>query len=262
MSNEQLLQKFIDKQLSPEERKVFDARYQADSDFAQSVKKALHLLALARAAATSKELAEVGDEMEIQALQKRLFPEKKALPFYRSRTFQVAAAVVILLLIGIGYFYPSSNPSAALANQYYQNPHHSLEKVGDIWVSEDSTLIKKEILYKKSVKSFDNQDYTKAIADFESLKSQGDIPELVYLYLGISYYEKGNYEKAAAEFQLLSENASDHNRRIAAKWYQSLAYLHLKQTEKAKKSLLEVVDFQGESPYISKAKELLTKLNK
>lgn len=103
--------------------------------------------------------------------------------------------------------------------------------------------------------AYDQQHYGTSIRLFRTILRQQK-NELVSFYLGVAYL--GNQQPQASIASL--ENYLEHYRELApeARWYLSLAYLQLRQAEKARPLLQELS--RSDNDYQSQAIEVLGKL--
>ncbi|PJB16283.1 MAG: hypothetical protein CO118_00735 [Flavobacteriales bacterium CG_4_9_14_3_um_filter_32_8] len=120
----------------------------------------------------------------------------------------------------------------------------------------DETIV--EVTYKetleKAIALYKNKKYSDAIDQFNIILSKHPTEVNSWFYGGLSDYHLQRYEKAEGKFNqvLTNKNKEFHEE---ATWYKALSLLELKQTDKAKKILKEIIATNGF--YKAKAEEKL-----
>ena len=80
-------------------------------------------------------------------------------------------------------------------------------------------------------------DYQKAHQNFIQLKAAGQVPEVLDLYLGISYLQ---LDDATAAIELWEDVKNTHPYEAQIRWYLALAYLKNNQPRKAETILTSI----------------------
>lgn len=118
-----------------------------------------------------------------------------------------------------------------------------------------------EITYKetleKAIALYKNKKYSDAIDQFNIILSKHPAEVNGWFYGGLSDYNLQRYEKAEGKFnKVLTNKNTEFNEE--ATWYKALSLIELKQTDKAKKILKEIIATNGF--YKAKAEEKLKEL--
>ncbi|OFY90722.1 MAG: hypothetical protein A3K10_14835 [Bacteroidetes bacterium RIFCSPLOWO2_12_FULL_31_6] len=105
-----------------------------------------------------------------------------------------------------------------------------------------------EITYKetleKAIALYKNKKYSDAIDQFNIILSKHPSEVNGWFYGGLSDYNLQRYEKAEGKFnQVLTNKNTEFNEE--ATWYKALSLIELKQTDKAKKILKEIIATNG-----------------
>ncbi len=168
-------------------------------------------------------------------------PTSKTRPLY----YILSIAAVVILVFGLLF---TGNSNTDLYTDYYQ----SSELPSFTSRSDETSLLSKASL------AFKNNDLDTSLSDFkEYLSVSKEIDPLVYVYTGLIHAEKGNLEKAIAQFDLLETSQSLDNSR--ALWYKALTYIKFDESTRAKEILTTLLENPSNYKY-TEAKELLDKL--
>jgi len=177
-----------------------------------------------------------------------------------------AAAASIVFILSFAWYYSSNNTvnyqqEYAAAFEQYDN---TLSQAVQLELSEQGfggnpdKVALQEIL--SAMATYDHKEYTQAIPLLqECLKkpSNSSYKNTLELYLGLSYLEANQAEKAITSFQALASKEGAN--QALAEWYLALTYLKIEQIEKAKKSLTKL-KHKAKNPYQKKAMALLQKI--
>ncbi len=108
----------------------------------------------------------------------------------------------------------------------------------------------------KGIIAFKTKNYQSAITHFEDyMKKTGGNDPLPYAFIGFSYLEMNEIDKALLNFdQLLNSNSIDSSKAL---WYKSLAYLKVGKVEESKKMLAKIISDSLNFNY-QKAHEVLS----
>jgi hypothetical protein len=107
---------------------------------------------------------------------------------------------------------------------------------------------------------YDKQDYTGAITEFEQTLKQNPNDEKSLFYSAVSYLSLGQPDKAITNFNKVLQNKNS-NYFDDAQWYLSLAYIKKKDSQNAKRNLIEIQN-NSKSKYQKQANETLKEMNK
>ncbi len=236
----QLIHKFLDHNLSEEEKKLLKEKYETEPEFAKKIKQYTDLLILLKTSG-----------------KKSL---KKESPFIRLKKFYFAIAAGVLLFIFLWVFTPPvsldklaiENKKTALDTMQYmyqvrgtgescQNANLNDFPVLGLYKAQafehpDRQSNDNEDLFYKSLYLMFQSEYSQSAAIFELIINEKDIknsqyyyPSLFYLFL--LYLELGEYEQAekAAEYILNSDdNYVKYETEKILKEYSYIVYLKLK----------------------------------
>ncbi|MDY8134899.1 tetratricopeptide repeat protein [Aquimarina sp. 2201CG5-10] len=195
----------------------------------------------------SKEFSEIEDK--IQSASDSYFNDLK-----KSKTkkwkYYLVSSVAILLILFVVRFLPVSGES--LYAEY-----HNWKDLPSLTVKDDQGSVLAE-----AEDFFHNEEYQLAIPIFSKFidhqnKLDQPLNPYVLSYLGASYLESGNYQKALKTFnQLQDGNSLDASRKY---WYTTLVYLKQGDKSNAKKELNLLIQDENNFNF-KKAKELLEQL--
>lgn len=234
MNHEELIEKYFAKNLSNDEKSLFDQLMQTDETFREQVvyeevvKKAITL-------------------NERQALKKKLqsFETKKP---KRNYTIWYAAASFVVML-GIGFWTFSNDVDTnAVYEEYYQSYPNV---VAPTVRGENSNDIKSEAFY-----SYDSGDYTKALTLFSKLYYT-EKEDYSLFYKSLSLMELKRYDAALTSFEQF-DLQKNNGFTPYVKWYKALTLVKLEQEEKALVLLQELAN--STNPMQKMAKELVAEL--
>lgn len=156
--------------------------------------------------------------------------------------------LLTICIISVYFLLDKSTDNAALFTQYYNESivNHPLLKDQN----QEETY---------GISHYQNRDFQRAIPALEKeiIASPGDAR--LYLYLGLSYLESDNDEKALLNFKK-AESVAESKIRNSAIWYLALTEVKLNHTKEAKNNLLELINISDSNPYVFKAKYLLQEL--
>jgi len=118
--------------------------------------------------------------------------------------------------------------------------------------------------YRLAYNDYLRGDYSLAVISFQNYIEQYPnstfIPEAFY-WLGQSYYNKGNYKEAVIFLEQVYMRYPNHENVPRAKTKEAFALVELKEIERAKALLLDVVEQYPQSDMALRAKDELSRLN-
>lgn len=240
-----LVEKYFDAELNDAELKTFTTRLESDENFKLLVEQEKALIAAVRYEGAAANLQYLED------LESKLQKETPIrLSTGSTKWYYYAAAAVIGITVVVAVFMNSFKENPDQLFQAYFTPYTNMF---------EPALRSNEAIDSKRAEAFqayDQRDYQKAATLFtELLKDNKDAGML--LLLGNSNLVLGNLEEAKANFITLDQDFDDLD--MQAKWYLSLCYLKIGETEKARAILRELG--ATEISYATKARELLEKVN-
>jgi len=244
--NENQIDRYLLNQMTPEERKAFEARMESDQSLAQEVNIQREVL---------KDIEGIG-RIELKSKLKQIHQDlysNSAQPKSNVRRlfYRVAAAAIFLGVLTFGWWSMQQAPNnAQLFAQNFEPFELSLNhrSQGDI------SLAKIESVY-------DEGRYDEAIIMFqEALTDQNIQSSQILLGLGICYLQTNQPKKAIAQFDQILSN-KDFNYEDEAQWYLGLTYLKLNDLPNAKKHMNMLASDLSRDHHEA-AQELLSQLKK
>jgi len=132
--------------------------------------------------------------------------------------------------------------------------------------SADAEVMNSEIgmYYQEALDDYRSRRYENAISKFIELLSQDDEHSLAdncQYWIGESYFAKGDYYQAAAEFQKVYA-FQDPNKQDDAQLMIGLAFLKAGETELALQEFMAVMNFSKNQDAVKKAERYLRKLER
>jgi tetratricopeptide (TPR) repeat protein len=230
---------YLDHQLTPAERKLFDEKLHADETFAKEVAEQTLIL-------TSF------DEMQAQNLMARFATIEDSLkggeesrlgfPIY----LKWAATVTILAVLSLA-IYLNSGPSEQDLFLSYYTPYPNME----------SPTSRSEASGKAVWQFYEKGDYVRALALFEEALAVNEADFGSRFYYGISALELNRLTVAEEAFSaVVADEENNYNEQ--AQWYLALTYLKAGNDDKSVAILQEIAG--SGSTYQQKAKDLLREL--
>ncbi|MBQ4915785.1 tetratricopeptide repeat protein [Maribacter sp. MMG018] len=228
MDKEQLLYNYFSDRITPEEQKLLDQLLETDKEFRQQFN-------------FENDLKQVIREKENSELKSRLvdFEDdiKKERPIQKTtldiRKWAIAASVA--LVIGLGWLGYNTFSGPNYGNLYEDNFQEYPNTVYAITRGEDTG----DSQERKAFMAYETDNTSEAIALFTELK-QTQNTETVNFYLAQSYLKISEPKRAIDLFdQVIDVNGEFLPQAL---WYRSLAYLKLREKEKAMESLEALVE--------------------
>ncbi|NVO01188.1 MAG: tetratricopeptide repeat protein [Bacteroidetes bacterium] len=234
---------YYHKRLSPEENSIFEEKLVSDSELKREYDIFLSFVS--------------GINLFEKERLKELFKEKrdesrfKINPYVKAKsfkTFYFAAAASLIILLIPGYFlYQKLNSNQKIYNEYvYQD--------GGIPVLMGAT---NNVDFNKGMIEYKDQKFEKAIVYFNQLLSTNPNNDTLNYYAGNSYLYSDNSEAAISSLSKVNSKQSAFY--YPAKYNLALAYIKIKETDKAK-AILEDLSKSNEHFLCEKAKKLLEEL--
>jgi DNA-directed RNA polymerase specialized sigma24 family protein len=236
-NNGLLIQKHLKNRLSEAEEASFNKRLKTNKHFKEEV---VFLKEVYKVLATE---AELQLRVQLAEFETAYQPYKKS-----SRLLWYLTASVIALL-GMAYFFTIIQPANAdnlFADNFtpYKNVVHPV--IEGVQVLDQKT---------KAFSTYENRDYKEAIPRFEALYEQTGSSYYLF-YQANALMANNEVEEATAVFQQhLKTNDALQKKTL---WYLALAYLKLKEEEKAKHFLNRLIQEEGYN--YQKAEALLASL--
>ncbi len=237
MTRLERIDRYLSGQMSPEERRAFEAELAADESLAQELEAQREMWRFLQ-----RRHEREARRKQLQAIGEEFFQQPARVVPMRTRVLRWAAvaAAVAVLLVGYWLMRPS------LYEQFAQHPPLALvEKSGA--ATDDLAAAER---------AFNGGDYAKAAPILERWLQRHPDDDLVRIYLGIARMEMNQLEEARNLFQNLRTN--DPALRDFAQWNLALSYLKEGDTEACRQALHNLSDG---SAYAEQARRLLERLS-
>jgi len=143
-----------------------------------------------------------------------------------SRTLRypsVAAAAVLAFVFLIRYFIPSGNPDK-IFSRYYE-PYYAAS------LATRSAIPGGDESLSTALESYKSGNYQLAAAEFSNAQMKMPDMDLPRFYLGVTFIELNNYDKAVRLLESIASQPGEFNKD--AKWYLGLVWLKTGYREKA-----------------------------
>ncbi len=241
-----LIEKYLQGHLAPEERSAFERQLHSDPLLAK--KTSTYRDSFSRKISNKHNKLRRG-LLAVGRKSSHLSHNIAAL--HKKKTVVKVIGIITLLsicVVSTFFIFDKTTDNAALFTRYYNESISSHPLLSDR--SHEETY---------GITHYQNRDFQRAIPALEKeiIASPGDAR--LYLYLGLSYLESDNDEKALLNFQK-AEKVAESKIRDSAIWYLALTEIKLNHTNEAKQNLLELANKAEPNPYTFKAKYLLQEL--
>ncbi len=237
----ELIQRFLDNEMSQEERKLFEDQLKKDTSLQEEV------LLYRKVNNALKDSSLEDFKTELNQIHREHFHT----PIIKSiRVWRYAAAIVLLALIGsvIMFMNSGSDPLKAY-DKYYE--------ALDFFNSKRAGKLNERSEFDHSMEAYNNKQYQLAYEKLSALLHKEPDNLALKLYLGVSAIEIGQIEKAEELFKnILYTNDPFYIQE--AEWYLSLIYIKQNKIEKARPLLIGITERNGN--YAEKAQQLLDDL--
>ena len=239
----ELLEKYIDGELQGEELKLFEKEIDTNPEF----NKEFNLHKEIDAALKEKGIIELRENIDSihNSWYDNQFDDESCIKKIFRKKWQIAAAIVVLIIITAGLLY-------SLWNVSYSNDkiYSMFYKPNDVvMIIRSGNDYYDEILI-QGLQKYEQKDYEGAISLFK--KDNNNIT--ARFYSGISYIEIKNFHEAINSFKYIIDN-KDNLFIEQSEWYLGLCCLKTNETGKAKIQFKKIA--LSNSFYKSKAMDVL-----
>jgi tetratricopeptide (TPR) repeat protein len=251
MKNLDLIEKYLNEELSANERSEFEQLQKSDADFAEEVQVAVTI----NADFNVKQKMRWQGLLNEQGNVVKETPVRKLAPRSSINWIRNIAAVFILGLgLSMAWLMFSSPEAGELAD----------EQLMEIYVEPESFMNDRDVdsNWKNAIAAYEEGQFSIAVAAIErSIEKNSEKLDQKNFYLGLSYlYEDvPNYDKAISHLAKSKELNSSSLFAPKANWFMALAYLKQGNIKEAKALLQLVID---ENSYNWKKAEATALLNK
>lgn len=235
MDKETLLYQYFSNQLTTKEQEAFDALLETDSEFKEQFdfERSVQEVIRDQKSSDLKEKLK-GFESEISSGQEeKVVTLKPKASFNSYKKWMIAASIA--LLMGLGYL-GFDNLSGPNYNRLYEENFQSYPNTAYAITRGESD---EDTLKREAFVAYETDNINEAISLFTRLQQKED-SETVNFYLAQSYLQANQSQEAIT----LLDNVIQVNGEFKpqALWYISLAYLKLKEKDKALVSLNALVE--------------------
>lgn len=220
-----LIEDYLRNELDDVSQKKFKKRLETDTDFRKEFEKhkQLHQTLL--------------DQDSIMFRKKLMRIENENSDSVNSKesrfTFNWKIAAMIFVLLGLGLFFLFQNKSSekSLFEKYYT-----------VYPVEDTFRGNQEKDLQLSLRAYGRGDYKEAEILLNGLIDKRPEADELKIYLGCTYLELTQPEKALSEFESLIDSVTYSEQ---ANWYKALTYLKMNQSAKVISLLEDIIAFDG-----------------
>lgn len=212
--------KYLNGQMSPDEREAFSQRMDADEDLTDEL---MSLLA--------RESFKQGMKKEFDAAEREHASPGKKILF--SKVAQIAAMAIVFIGLSVVFTYFFKKPSHLIVADYMNYPVPGNHRNGS---SDESQPLA------KAFESFRNQDFEEAAGLFTLAADVPGLTDESHLYAGISllWLQKDVQTKLAVHYfqQVLS---AKNDRNDAAQWFLAIGQYELGKKDEARLLFTDIV---------------------
>lgn len=238
---EHLIEKYFDNDLNKEEEIDFNNLMKNDENFYNYIKFEKHI----RESINNRNINYFRDniiDLDIPSIYKKKYISKKN--YWKF-------IIVFLLILSIFSIYNLYNNYNNI--DYIYNKHYEYSKIS-ILRNQD----KNDINVFSGIINYHQGNYYKSIQDFKKVIKK-DIDNIYSrFYIGISYMEIGNFDKASYNFKYVIKN-NDNLYIEHSKWYLGLCYLKQNKIKRSIKQFKEISDDDG-NYYQEKSNKILKEI--
>lgn len=239
-----LLERYAQGELSPEEREALERRIVADPEFAAEARLTAEALSALKAE------AKAADKAKLAAIWQSVGSEEvhyRELQWWKKRNFlPIAAAILLLAVVGAVFLFRQTSPS----------PKSIFEELYKPFPAEP-LVRKRNPDYDEGMRRYRNGDYEAAAGHFRRPIGVDSLDASRHLYLGNCALVLEDFNSAMVSFDstaLLGGPAHmDH-----VDWYRALTRLRMGEVALAK-TMFEKIASEG-GPYAASAREALEEL--
>lgn len=253
MKNLDLIEKYLNEELSASERTEFEALQKSDADFAEEVQVAVAINADFNIKQKMRWQGLMNEHENVKETPVRKLTPRRSLGWIRS----IAAVFILGLGLSMAWLMFSSQDASELADEQLMEIYVKPEK----FLKEENTSPN----WESAIAAYDEGQFSVAVAAIErSIEKNENSAKLdmKHFYLGLSYlYEDvPNYDKAIKHLAKSKELNSNSFFAPKPNWFMALAYLKQGKIKEAK-ALLELVINKNSANYKKvEATALLNKL--
>ncbi len=240
----ELIERYYNEDLSPEELDFFMEQMVKDSNFAEEVKQFSFVFE------GIDELRSLEMKNKFNIYERQYLADSKRSRFVKfTRKSASMAAAFSILLMSTAYLFVFTNPSVNTAEVYAQYFEAYPNVIAPVTRSLNQDLGAVFLAMNK----YDSNNYTDAITAFDDLLDHNPLQNEILFYKAVSLMSTGKHKEAKVQLELMDEYGQFKNQR---KWYLALASLQLEEFAETQELLTSIV--QDQSSYSVYAQELLS----
>lgn len=246
-NKQRLIDKYFDNTLTKKEHRLFDELVENDTEFKSDVE-------------FEENIRKVIGEGDVLDFRKKVHDtvkskhRKSVVQSYIGTYWKYAATIALIVGIGVStvWIVNDNNSNEKLFEKAYSTSKISATRAP---LSSASSIIIAEAML-----NYHEGNYYNAIGYFEELLKKNESNIAVRFYLGISYMETENFDKATDSFRYIISD-QDNLYIEHAEWYLGLCFLKENEIDKAVNQFTIIA--QNENNYYSaQATKMLKKMNR
>jgi len=231
MNQQENILSYLRKELTEAERLDFEQQLKADPALAAEVNRQQQSWELlGELPARTKQKGEIGSWIAEAAVKPSAGNIRRFLP--QVRYVSIAAAIIILAVLGYLLFPKTTSPETLYADYYQPYSHSQMMGPGD---SADS-------FFQRGVKFFKENKYDEAIGALQKITTNETQYTDARMLIGAALMQQEKHSQAISFFEEASQNSLLADQAI---WYQAWAHLMAGQKEEAKSLFEKIAASQG-----------------
>lgn len=254
MDDIKIIEKFLDGDMTREEKSAFEERCKSDTSFNRMLKEMNTLIEGIKNSASHTTFGEKVDRLKLVEelhrieMLKEMASPVKIIPLYQ-KTWAIATAASLILAAALTFYFvrertPHNEKLYISYFEVFDSPGNGLTR------GSNSVTLKTQ-----AYEAYDNGNYAEAAKLFEQILQEKEDP-IVQLCLGNAYLSQNDPVRAEKVF---NDMLDKHTELITqAKWYLALTYLRQNKIERTKATLWEI---SKSGTYGEKARKLLNELD-
>lgn len=244
----ELIERYLQQKLRPEELEAFEAQLESDPDFAEKVESQKLVI----------DAAKLYEQVHLRELLRKESKKKNnPLRNRNSIYYQIAAIVPPLLIVLVSLYYYLDRPSSTQDTFKKYNTHRTIDiDERDVKSSLETQPTSPVSRYQQGITAYNRKNFDEAIELLQTVPDS--IKRLPKYQAVLSRAHLGKEQYAEAIPYLLQLQTTEYFE--IAQWHLALAYIGVGEEETAKKELEKIIK-ENWAPQ-KEAKKLLKKLNK
>lgn len=246
--SDELIEKYLLGELKGEALQAFEARLETDPEFRSRTEERKELFEMLKRMEFRKTLNDLRTTRKTASMSDTLtasYATRNRKHLYR--VISLAAVMLILVSVPLFLIYQKNSKSDRLVAKYFEPYDNVLTFRGD----ED------DILVQQAMQAYDRGQWNECIKRSEkALRQHPENTAELMFYIGVAALAEGRGKKAI--YYLSNSEIAKSKLAFAAEWYTALAYLKIREKDKAVVTLRQIKS--SGSSYGAAAKELLQEL--